>query len=265
MKNLNHEVCAPSKTRKKFSCYSDLDLKKLKDKYNKTYKNKITAKSPKRIWKQLLANMKHCTKESCFASTLKMKTFNFAPKSPAEWKKNPTAWLSSEDITAVLKQYELAYPEFKYIGPSPADFYFRENGTCVWEELCKFNVHEMTTKKEKVGIVFNLDTHEGGGTHWVAIFIDLRGKKFYYFDSTGESIHDETHIYKFFDKVKKQDPAYELLENHPVEHQFGNTECGIYALFFIIIMIHTTDFSLFKSKHVFSDKNMVHLRKKLFN
>jgi hypothetical protein len=255
------EVCSPSKTRKVFSCYSNKDLHKLKNKYNKTNRNKIKSSSPKQIWKELMKHME-CEKESCIASKLNIKSYNFAPKSPLEWKKNPTTWLSSTEITDVLTQYELAYPNFKYIGPSPADFYFRENGTCVWEELCKFNVKEMKKTKTRVGIVFNLDTHEGDGTHWVAIFMDLLARKMYYFDSTGEEIDE--HIRKFYDKVNAQEP-YTLIQNHPTEHQFGNTECGMYTLFFIIIMIHTNKFSLFTNKRVFSDKSMVALRKKIFN
>ena len=264
MKELIPEVCAPSKTKKKFSCYSNHDLHNMKQQYNRTHRQKIHTKKNRQIWKQLMQSL-DCTKESCIAAKLNMKTTNFAPKHPDEWKTNPTAWLSSDDITAVLKQYEKVYPEFKYIGPSPADFYFRENGTCVWEELCKFKVHEMATHKTKVGIIFNLDTHEGGGTHWVAIFMDLPKKIMYYFDSTGVSMKEEPHIYKFFEKVKLQDPAYRLIENHPVEHQFGNTECGIYVLFFTIIMLQTGQFKLFKNKKVFSDKGMIGLRKKLFN
>jgi len=254
------EVCAPSKTRKTFSCYSDNDLHTLKRKYNKTNRKKIKTSTPTQIWKELMKHM-NCKKESCIATKLNIKSYNFAPKSPDEWKKKPTAWLSSIEITDVLKQYEKAYPDFKYIGPSPADFYFRENGTCVWEELCKFNVKAMK-KYKRVGIVFNLDTHEGGGTHWIAVFMDLIAKKMYYFDSTGEKIGE--HIQKFYDKVNAQEP-YVLIQNHPVEHQFGNTECGMYTLFFIIIMIHTNDFSLFTNKKIFSDKSMVSLRKKLFN
>ena len=256
------EVCAPSKTRKSFSCYSTQDLTKLKHKYNKTFKHKIHDKEPKQIWKQLMKQMK-CTKESCLASRLKMNTFNFAPKSPDEWKKNPTAWLSSDEITNVLRQYEMAYPDFKYIGPSPADFFFRENGTCVWEELCKFKVSDMRlAKKTKIGIVFNLDTHEGTGTHWVAVFMDIPGKKMYFFDSTGEAMDEN--LYQFYEKVNAQE-RFKLIQNHPVEHQFGDTECGMYTLFFIIIMIHSNDFSLFTNKNVFSDKSMVLLRKRFFN
>jgi hypothetical protein len=255
------EVCSPSKTRKTFSCYSNLDLHKLKRKYNQTSRKKIKVVAPQKIWKELIKRL-NCEKESCLATKLNMKTFNFAPKSPEEWKRKPTAWLSSIEITDVLTQYEFSYPDFKYLGPSPADFYFRENGTCVWEELCKFNVKEVKKTKTKVGIVFNLDTHEGDGTHWVSIFMDLIARKMYYFDSTGEKI--DHHILKFYDKVNAQEP-YELIQNHPTEHQFGNTECGMYTLFFIIIMIHTNDFSLFTNKKVFSDKSMIALRKKLFN
>ena len=85
----------------------------------------------------------------------------------------------------------------------------------------------------------------------------------YYFDSTGSSIHSEPHIHKFYEKVKEQDPSYLLIENK-VEHQKGNTECGMYTLFFIIVMLQSGKFSYFQ-KNVFPDKSMVTLRKKLFN
>jgi hypothetical protein len=265
MKEVIPEVCAPSKFKRSYTCYSKKDIHALKRRYNRTHRKKIKQKKTFRIWKDLLNNL-NCQKESCISEKLHIKTTRFSPKHPSEWDTNPTAWLSSTDITNALTQYERAYPEFRYIGPSPADFYFRENGTCVWEELCRFNVHTTALKKTKVGIIFNLDTHEGGGTHWVAIFMDLVKKIMYYFDSTGVSMKEEPHIYKFYEKVKKQDPQYKLVENHPVEHQFGNTECGIYVLFFTILMIQTGDFSMFKNKQrIFTDNAMIKLRKKLFN
>lgn len=261
MKEIKQEVCAPSKTKKKYSCYTSGDLKQLKRKYNKTHREKIRVDSPTEIWKQLMEKMP-CQKESCLASSLQLNVDRFAPKSPAEWKKNPNSWLSSDDITKVLIQYEKAFPHFLYIGPSPSDFYFRENGTCAWEELCRFDVTKLT-KTNKVGIVFNLDVHDGPGTHWVAVFIDVASKKMYYFDSTGEEIHEN--IYKFYEKVKGQDPGYALIQNSPLEHQFGNTECGMYVLFFLIVMLQTNQFSYFKRKKTFSDKSMEKLRTQFFN
>ena len=96
-------------------------------------------------------------------------------------------------------------------------------------------------------------------------FMDLVKKIMYYFDSTGVSMKEEPHIYKFYEKVKGQDPAYKLVENHPVEHQFGNTECGMYTLFFMITMLKTNNYKYFKTAHVFPDKEMKRLRKKYFN
>jgi hypothetical protein len=255
------ENCAPSKTRKKYSCYTPHDLNQLKSRYNKTHKRKIKTNKHTKIWMELM-NRLDCKKESCLASSLQIKMDRFSPKHPEEWKKNPTAWLSSDDITNVLEQYEKAYPNFIYIGPSPSDFYFRENGTCVWEELCKFDVRKLS-KNKKVGIVFNLDEHNGPGTHWVAIFIDVSKKNMYYFDSTGEDIHEN--IFHFYEKVKGQDSGYKLIKNHPVEHQFGNTECGVYVLFFLILMLQSNHFNHFKNKETFSDKSMEKLRKKFFN
>jgi len=242
MKQIKPESCAPSKTKKKYSCYTPKDLKQMKRRYNRTHREKIHVSSPTEIWKELMERMP-CKKESCLASSLQLKVDRFAPKSPSNWKKKPTAWLSSDDITEVLEQYEKAYPHFIYLGPSPSDFYFRENGTCVWEELCRFDVRKLT-KKNKVGIVFNLDEHAGPGTHWVAIFMDISKKKMYYFDSTGEEI--DKNILKFYEKVKKQDSEYVLIQNSPVEHQFGDTECGMYVLFFLIIMLQTNKFEYFK-------------------
>jgi hypothetical protein len=34
---------------------------------------------------------------------------------PDEWKSDPDAWLSSDDILHVMKQYEKAYPDFKFL------------------------------------------------------------------------------------------------------------------------------------------------------
>jgi len=261
MKKIIPENCAPSKTKKKYSCYTSSDLTQLKKRYNKTHREKIRVSSPTEIWKELMNKMP-CKKESCLASSLQYKVQRFAPKSPDEWKKNPTSWLSSNDITNVLIQYEKAYPHFIYLGPSPSDFYFLENGTCVWQELCSFDVRKLK-KHNKVGIVFNLDEHNGPGTHWVAVFIDVSNKKMYYFDSTGVEIHEN--IAKFYEKVKGQDPDYKLIQNSPVEHQFGNTECGMYVLFFLIIMLQTNNFSYFKQKKTFTDKSMENLRKHFFN
>ena len=125
---VNPEVCSPLyKKNKRYSCYSSNQLTQLKRKYNLTRTKKIKSSNPVKIWQELDENIKNCKTESCWAKELNIPTNGvFAPKSPASWKDNKNEWLSSTDITAVLKQYEVAHPEFKYIGPSPSDYYVKE-------------------------------------------------------------------------------------------------------------------------------------------
>ena len=59
--------------------------------------------------------------------------------------------------------------------------------------------------------------------------------------------------------------TYKLVQNYPKEHQMGSTECGMYVLFFTIMMIHNPNFSLFKNGRAFTDKNMEKFRNRFFN
>jgi Ulp1 family protease len=260
------EVCSPSK-HQSFSCYTKKNIRTMKHAFNKTRSkiNKIVVDKTSSIWKELNSKLTMCKKESCWAKELRLNYENrFAPKSPSSWQSNPNEWLSSDDITAVLEQYENVYDDFQYLGPSPSDYFFKENGKCVWPELCNFNVN--TSLKNRIGIVFNLDVHDGPGTHWVSLFINIKKKKIYYFDSTGEKIDEQNdNIMHLVDQIKAQDNRFTLIQNHPIEHQFGNTECGMYTLFFIITMLKTNNYKYFKTAHVFPDKEMKRLRKKYFN
>jgi hypothetical protein len=262
---VNPEICSPLYTKEKgYSCYTSKHLHQLKQKYNRTHKKKIKTNDPVHIWKELNTKITTCKKESCWAKELRVPAQDvFAPKSPESWKKNNNEWLSTSDIQSVLTQYEKAYPEFKFIGPCASDYYFIENGQCVSPELCNLNVNTETHKY--IGVVFNLDVHDGPGTHWVSVFIDLPKQTIYYFDSGGDPIHQN--IQKLVDQIKGQNPQFKFVQNHPVEHQFGNTECGVYSLFFIITMLKTKNFNYFKtnSKKTFPDKKIEKLRKKYFN
>ena len=238
---------------------------------------KITSNNPKTIWQNLRYAFKEtCEKESCW---LKQKLFDeniaiedkdniFAPKAPEEWKKKPNEWLSSIEIMQVMKQYEKTYKCFEFIGPSPIDYDTHLSyGECVWEELCKFNLQNNIQRgKFKVGIIFNLDKHTKDGSHWVALFINIKKHKIYYLDSYGEKIPRQ--INKFANKVKKQArslnlPKFELLENKK-RHQFSNSECGMYSLYFIIEMLKHDDFNKFQKKRI-KDDYMKKLRKIYFN
>ena len=233
----------PKGEMNEFSCYTNKSLYKLRDLWNARHPDvKIKTSSPKEI--HLLISEKLsgvCNKESCW---LKQKdkfgilesdfADSFAPESPNEWKKNPNEWLSSVDIIDVMKQYETAYKCFDFIGPSPIDFDTKKlYGECVWDELCNFSVEQQIKNgKTKIGIIFNTDPHNKPGQHWISMFINIKKKQIFFFDSTGDKPSPE--IMKLVERIKKQGLEldkkiiFKYNSNEGVEHQYGNTECGVY-------------------------------------
>jgi hypothetical protein len=263
-----------------FSCYTNKSLYKLRDLWNARHPDvKITSNSPKEIHRQISYNLSGiCNKESCW---LKQKTEfgpiasdisdSFAPESPPEWKKNPNEWLSSIDIMNVMKQYEKAYKCFDFIGPSPIDFDTRKlYGECVWDELCNFSLEDQIKQgKTKIGIIFNTDPHNKPGQHWISMFINIKKKKIFFFDSTGDPKPSE--IIDFIDRLKEQglnlNPKihFRVDSNEGIEHQYGNTECGIYSLFFIVHMLEDKLTEHYLKTHILKDEYMNKFRHVYFN
>lgn len=272
--------CSPENKNKSYTCYSDEDLVKLKSMWNERHPdNPIRTNNSKEIWqilKEYYAST--CNKESCWVRQMTKNTKMekelldaFAPESPAEWKKNPNEWLSSIDIVKVMNQYEKKYKCFDFLGPSPIDYDTHKlHGECVWEELCHFDLANHIKKGHyKIGVIFNLDPHYKGGSHWVSLFINVKHKTIFYFDSAGEKVPSQ--IKKFADMVTKQGLELEkpiifkFDQNHPVEHQYGNTECGVYSLFFITHMLEDKINGHYLKTHILKDKYMEKFRKIYFN
>lgn len=274
--------CSPkdNKEVKNFTCYTDKSLLILRDKWNNRHPDaKINTNDTRLIHKLLskyLSNV--CNKESCwlkqnldFGQLSEDFKESFAPESPNEWKQNPNEWLTSIDIIKVMKQYEKAYKCFDFMGPTPIDFEKKQiNNKCVWEELCNFNLKDqINEKKTKIGIIFNTDTHDKPGKHWISMFINIKTHKIFFFDSVGNTAPVE--VMEFVDKIKYQGEQmnpkikFEFDENHPVEHQYGDTECGVYSIFFIIHMLEDKLTSHYLKTHILKDEYMESFRKIYFN
>ena len=264
----------------KFTCYSQEDLNKLKELWNARHPdNKIDTHDAKTIWTKLrtfYANK--CDKESCWVKQItknerleKDLLDAFAPESPDDWKKNPNEWLSSLDILSVMNQYEKKYKCFDFLGPSPIDFNTHMiNGECVWEELCHFNLEKFIAKgKFKIGIIFNTDPHYKSGSHWISMFINCKKGTIFFFDSAGDPAPKE--IKQFANNIIQQgieltNPIkFNFDQNYPTEHQYGNTECGIYSLFFIVHMLEDKITQHYLKTHELKDKYMEKFRKVYFN
>ena len=282
-KNLN---CSPkAKTEKKsFTCFTDNQLHKMRDIWNARHRDqRINSNDSKEIWLKLKTYYSRmCNKESCWIKRIVKDTpaekelesellDSFAPESPDEWSKNPNEWLSSVDIMEVMKQYEKAYKCFEFLGPSPIDYDSHKlYGECVWEELCHFNLSEqIKNRKTKIGIIFNTHPHDKPGEHWISLFVNINTGKIFFFDSAGQPIPKQ--INKFVDNIKEQGlklnpPIYfQFDQNYPTEHQYKNTECGVYSLFFIVHMLEDKITGNYLKTHVLKDEYMQKFRKIYFN
>jgi hypothetical protein len=290
-RKMNCNPAIKGKTAVTDSCFPPETLVLLKSSYNKYHpQNKIQTSTLPQIWGELKQRLSHCSKEDCWLNQIDDKNvrdridgLSFAPDMPKEWKKNPSEWLSNYDIMDVLKQYEHTYPSFHVIGPTPIDFDTKPkdmDGQCVWEELCNFNLEKyFKSGKKKIGIVFNLDKHDRGGSHWVSMFIDLDDKYAFYMDSAGNEIPKE--IDALLKRIVQQGLAMHppihihFYENCPLEHQMGTTECGMYSLFFLITMLtgetegkifknYFEKIRFFKNRRI-PDRHMKRYRKIYFN
>ena len=192
------------------------------------------------------------------------------PKMPKEWEKKPDTWLDNYNIQNVMKEYEDTFPWFEFMGVYPIDFsvpnpYIRNAvPKCLHTELCNLKlVDEYAKGKRGIGMVFNLDPHYKGGSHWVGLYINIQdiAKPFIsYFDSYGYKTPPM--IARFMRAFTLQIHESELGFNAR-RFQYSNTECGMYSMYFIICMIHGISFKNF-CKEATKDSTMLALRTILF-
>ena len=167
--------------------------------------------------------------------------------------------MSTIEINNVLYQYEKKYNNFKFYGAVPSD--------CPTEIYCKLSELKINNlqKKNKIGIVYNLDTHDKKGSHWVAVMIDLEKRVIYYFDANG--IRPNRYIKKFIDNLlnnlnKSKKNKYKYIFNKK-EVQKKDGQCGMFAICFIINYLKFNDFDKAINYNM-NDKKMAELRREFF-
>jgi len=266
------------------SCLDEDTVMLLKYMWNKRHPDKkIISRTSKNVWNDIKRYLSDsCHHEMCWIDKTiqsmhtknKIKNELFVPEMPISWNKNPTEWLSSIEISDVLKQYEEKHDDFLFIGPSPIDYDAIDTNNlnyqqiCVWPELCHFNLKEhISNGINKIGFVFNTDKHYKGGSHWISMYLDLEKKVLFFFDSAGNKAPRQ--IEKLMKTIETQCSNNDLQikkdTNFPKAHQRQNTECGMYCLYFIISLLehrHNTEF--FKKKRI-SDHLVKKFRTIYFN
>lgn len=264
--------CAPNNKFEDGSCYTIESLQKIATAFNaqdKNKNNKINISNDKNeLLNQLTKKISEC--QSCWLRTELVKNINddninetFRPLGP-DGKKD---WLSTTDINDVVEQYQEKYKDFVFLGAVPYDFM----------ELKMLGIQNINLDglvkdgKTKIGLVINLDEHNQDGSHWVALFTNLKNKEIYFFDSVGDKpgkkikwfinvltdyiYNKETKennslqvggIMKIINKIKNKQVKQKymsILENklsgidiryNQKQHQFKDSECGVYSINFIV-------------------------------
>ncbi len=253
--------CAPHNRKNRFSCFTKDSLLKIARAWNQNQKHQPSGKKIKiqknmskpKLWQEINSRLNNtCEGEWCWVKQSFVQSLSdeeldntFRPSTPRDWYQSKKEWLSTLDIENVMKQYEYRYPEFYFIGPVPIDFDYKLSmGSCVVDELCKINLNSIIRDKiKKIGIVFNLDRHDQSGSHWVAMYIDLKKKKIYYWDSYGEPAPKEVDILakRIQEQGKKKKMKFDYLVNK-IRHQYQNSECGVYCMYFITKLLQGKSF-----------------------
>lgn len=202
------------------------------------------------------------------------------PLQPLQWSKNSHEWLNTFDIDKVMVQYEGSFKRFKYFGAHPSD-YVGERPYPPGNPLSTLNVKDFVRRGfTELGVVFNLDTHSQPGSHWVACFasFDRTSPKFgiAYYDSGG-LVLPPLPIMSFMLRVKAQ--AQEALQAgkgragrrfgiwmNDVQHQYKNTECGMFAMLFIISCLeHKGESYTATRKRIGRDEHAFQFRSRLYS
>jgi len=256
------KYCAPGKQSNGHSCYDNQTLLQMahtvKQQKNETVHD-LHDLSTEELWREVDQHLnQECDSERCWARHLGVNEQDyFRPTMPVEWKQNTTSWLSNHDILKVLKQYEKQYSDFVFLGPSPVDFDTQTNdGQCVENSLCSLDLKQMIRRKKfRIGIVFNLDRHDEPGSHWVSMYVNILDGHVYYYDSYGFPPPPE--IYTLMERLSHQGTDIQAgnsslgtpfkAEFNQHRHQYKNSECGMYSLYFITSMLEKNDFQQFIS------------------
>lgn len=267
--------CSPDREHNQVSCFTKKQLVFIAKKFNEKYpKNQILGidkLDKKKLWNEIRSKLsKSCNTEWCWIDSNfikdlvkkdpEFKLATFRPPMPSSWVRNKYTWLSTTDILLVMKQYELKYPDFMFLGPVPVDC-----PTGIMCELTYLNLPNLHKKGiTKVGIVFNLDKHDQPGSHWTGLWIDTLNKNIHYYDSYGDKPHSM--IKSFMNKLSNQMKEKGIIMKQDYNrrrHQFGGSECGIYSMNFIIENLNGKTLKEISSKPI-PDRLMNELRHYLY-
>lgn len=252
------EYCSPKAEKNHGSCISLNILREIVRGWNQSHETrpiKLTLTK-----KELLSELRKATnmKDYEFSklgflqkTTQAMIEHAFRPPQPHKWQ-NLDEWLRTDDINAVMSQYERRYPTFHFLGVFPIDFDAkdRKTGRCIEDRVCRLNLTK--TKFTRMGMVLNLDKHSQKGSHWVALYLGLDPKRHnygaFFYNSVASPPPPEVErlTRRLASQMAEINPMKQFIITHnTVRKQFKNSQCGVFSMYFLTKMIE--DAAGFKS------------------
>ena len=295
--------CAPGINYEQGSCILTKDLKQIAESFNNTNPpHTIDINKPKlEIVNELKDKIKktyNCDNQLCWLNQSFVKRLNnkdlmkftFKPVGPTQ----KFDWLNTTHINNVIDQYEKKYKNFSFLGSVPYDFQeLRElqmGKEIDFDMLRNGKLNEEKSIIDKFGMVINLDPHDKPGSHWVALYVNFEKKQIYFFDSVGKKPRKK--IKKFINKITKylykkeynkpldiNKLIHDIKENsinedierlktfdirhNKIQHQFKNSECGVYSINCIIRLVGGETFDMI-TNNILDDDFMNNCRQTYF-
>lgn len=176
-------------------------------------------------------------------------------------------WLSNHNIDNVLNKVAKKYKYFYHIDYKMKDEFV--DSECILNNL---DMKSLCQKYKCIGVVANQDVRSGPGIHWVALFIDFRhngtpGDEYTieFFNSAGGPIYTEMMVW--MKKIQKDlfmcGKESKIIQASKIQHQYRNSECGVYSIFYIWCRVDGMEWNSFEYKRIPDDK-MVQFRKGIF-
>lgn len=225
-----YNIDNPNNSIKLSSTHETVNPDKYKRYLLKQFKQKITKCENQRCWTKQPFMQKL---DEQIKNDLQHETFK--PKGP----EGKFTWLNTTNIDEVIEQYELKYPNFKYLGAVPIDF----------DKLSAYGIKDLNFAKlveqgkTKIGIVFNTDPHYKSGQHWISLYADLEKGECYFFDSYGNPPEKEIQVLmKRIARYIKSTGKEPIMDYNKMQHQKGNNACGMYSITFILRMLRGDGF-----------------------
>lgn len=198
------------------------------------------------------------------------------PIQPTKWKKCNSkekhkchyTWLTNFDIQNVMFHYEKKFKNFHFLGIFMIDFdVVNRNLSGQNIDLNKLNFDDYNNKGiNHLGIIFNTDTSDGTGIHWVSMIIFwnriTKIGEINFFDSAGEQHQIPNTILYLMKNLQSNhiSKGYHFVCHiNKMNHQTMDSECGVYSVYSIIYTMFNKFTDLNKSRiddstiHMFRD------------